>query len=178
MKKKGRQKGFTLIEVLVVVIIIGILAAVVIPQFVGVSSDARESALTANCSGLRSAIEFYYHQHNGIYPGAKDSTDGSDAGSDAIAVTSFSNQLLQYSNSGGVTSATLDRTNYPYGPYIKKGLPSNPINGKGTVDVIFAPETWPGAADDSTGWIFDPATGRFACDATGSDSGGTAYFAY
>jgi general secretion pathway protein G len=178
--KKGRKKtaGFTLVEVLVVVIIIGVLAAIVIPQFVGVSTDAKESALTANCSALRSAIEFYYHQHNGTYPGAKDSADGTAAGSDAVAVSSFSAQLTQYSNSSGVTSTTLNRTNFPYGPYIKKGIPSNPINTKSTVEVIYGSETWPAAADDNTGWVFDPASGMFAANATGSDASGNTYFSY
>ena len=43
----GRKSGFTLIEILIVVIILGILAAIVIPQFSNASNDARKSSLAS-----------------------------------------------------------------------------------------------------------------------------------
>jgi len=53
-----RNKGFTLVEILIVVIILGILAAIVIPQFTEASNDARESQLASDLQTLRSQLEF------------------------------------------------------------------------------------------------------------------------
>src|SRR5450759_1499239 len=73
--RKFAQAGFTLVELLIVVIILAILAAIVIPQFSSSTKDAQESALDANLSALRSAIELYKVQHTS-YPGAVTSGGG------------------------------------------------------------------------------------------------------
>ncbi len=57
------RAGFTLVELLIVVIILAILAAIVIPQFSSATRDTQESALDANLAGLRNAIELYKVQH-------------------------------------------------------------------------------------------------------------------
>ena len=49
-----KNKGFTLVEILIVVIILGILAAIVIPQFTQASNDARESSLSSELQTVRS----------------------------------------------------------------------------------------------------------------------------
>ena len=51
------QRGFTLVELLIVVIILAILAAIVIPQFSSATTDAQEAALDSNLNALRSAID-------------------------------------------------------------------------------------------------------------------------
>src|SRR5882724_8932128 len=63
MLVRARKTGFTLVEILIVVIILGILAAIVIPQFTNASQDARESALLSQLQTLRSQIELYKLQH-------------------------------------------------------------------------------------------------------------------
>ncbi|GAG27291.1 unnamed protein product [marine sediment metagenome] len=64
------KQAFTLVEILIVVIILGILAAIVIPQFTEASDDARESALRSDLQTMRSQLELYKAQHTGSYPGA------------------------------------------------------------------------------------------------------------
>ena len=63
-----RQKGFTLVEMLIVVVLLGVLAAIVIPQFVGASEDAREAALGMDLVNARKQIVLYMVEHNGRGP--------------------------------------------------------------------------------------------------------------
>ncbi|MGI9288711.1 MAG: type IV pilin protein, partial [Pseudomonadales bacterium] len=62
------QKGFTLVELLIVVIILAILAAIVVPQFASTTRDANISALDSNLANIRSVIDLYAQQHNGARP--------------------------------------------------------------------------------------------------------------
>ncbi len=55
--KNTARKGFTLIEILIVVVILGILAAVVIPQFNSAAAESREAAAGSNLATVRQAIE-------------------------------------------------------------------------------------------------------------------------
>src|ERR1700759_3099934 len=66
----GGSKGFTLVEILIVVIILGILAAIVIPQFTSASQDARKNSLTSQLQTIRSQIELYKLQHLDKLPSA------------------------------------------------------------------------------------------------------------
>lgn len=121
------SNGFTLIEMLIVIIILGILAMVIIPQITVSQDDAKISALKTNLGGIRSAIELYYAQHNNTYPGTKkvDGT-GTDVADAAESLTAFNAQMMQFSDATGKTAATQTAA-YPFGPYIKGGaLPANP----------------------------------------------------
>jgi len=62
------KKGFTLIEILIVVIILGILAAIVIPQFTNASTQAKQSALDSTVQTLRSQIALWRLQHGDTLP--------------------------------------------------------------------------------------------------------------
>jgi len=66
--RRTSRKGFTLVEILIVVIILGILAAIVIPQFTNASQDARRSALASTVQSVRSQIELYKLQHGDTLP--------------------------------------------------------------------------------------------------------------
>ncbi|MCY2926699.1 MAG: prepilin-type N-terminal cleavage/methylation domain-containing protein [Planctomycetota bacterium] len=62
------KQGFTLVEVLVVVIILGILAAISIPQFSAASDDAMTSTLASDLQSVRDQLELYKFRHGGVYP--------------------------------------------------------------------------------------------------------------
>jgi general secretion pathway protein G len=62
------RNAFTLIEILIVVVILGILAAIVIPQFTNAADDANESGVKSQLQTLRSQVELYRAQNAGADP--------------------------------------------------------------------------------------------------------------
>jgi general secretion pathway protein G len=62
------RKGFTLVELLIVVVILGILAAVVVPQFTNATGEASAGNLKAQLSTLQKQIELYAARNSGVYP--------------------------------------------------------------------------------------------------------------
>ena len=67
---KMRKSGFTLVEILIVIVVLGILAAIVVPQFSDASTQAKDSSLVSNLQTVRSQIQLYKIQHSGALPGA------------------------------------------------------------------------------------------------------------
>jgi len=72
------QKGFTLIELMIVVVIIGILAAIAIPNFIAMQNRAKEGSTKANMHTLQLATEDYGVAYDGNYPTAMDATHIAD----------------------------------------------------------------------------------------------------
>jgi len=114
MTSRKRNSGFTLVEILIVVIILGILAAIVIPQFTEASTDAKNSSLDSNLQALRSQFELYKVQHNDQYPWQN--ADGSvDITVIEARLTSVTNALHQTGQGDSI-----------FGPYMQV-VPTNPF---------------------------------------------------
>ncbi len=164
-----KNKAFTLVELLVVIIIIGILAAVAIPQFGDSSADAKQSALKENLRTLRAAVEKYHIDHTSVYPGAVKTHRATAAGAPAAhasAAEAFLKQMTAYSNDAGDTCDEKNAS-FPYGPYIKRKLPDNPLpaaTATGDPDgVSVVTDTTPITADGTptVGWKYSSARGEF-----------------
>jgi prepilin-type N-terminal cleavage/methylation domain-containing protein len=68
MNRNARSKGFTLIELMIVVAIIGILAAIAIPKFASLIRKSGEGASKGNLGSIRSSLSIYYGDMEGVYP--------------------------------------------------------------------------------------------------------------
>ena len=178
-----QQSGFTLVELLIVAIILAILAAIIVPQFASTTTDAQESALRANLSGLRSATDLYRQQHNNVNPGENVSSGGtcsSGAGAGlARTQQALQDQLTRYSNLAGQTCG-LPEAGFAFGPYIQEDvLPANPISGDGTFTIIFTGNLNMTADGAGGGWKYDSLAGKIIANDTTLDSGGVdAYSTY
>lgn len=188
MKRRGHETdrlgaggGFTLLEMLIAVVILGILAMVIVPQFSTSANDAKVSAVKADLAALRSATETYYQQHSSVYPGAVTEDGNSTAITDVTAcATAFTDQLTKYTQANGLTNANSANLTAPlFGPYVKGStFPTNPFNNLNTVicDTTTTDVT-ARSANNAYGWKFYSQTGSFIAADSGT-SGGTAHTAY
>jgi len=71
---RHRESGFTLIELMIVVVIIGILAAIAIPNFIAMQNRAKEGSTKANMHTIQLAAEDYGVQNDGVYSDLVDAT--------------------------------------------------------------------------------------------------------
>ncbi|MGB4461627.1 MAG: prepilin-type N-terminal cleavage/methylation domain-containing protein [Tepidanaerobacteraceae bacterium] len=74
-KRTKGDKGFTLIELIVVIAVLGVLATLIIPRVVGVQSEAETTAMEANEKIIRNALERYYLEHE-TYPEGLEDLEG------------------------------------------------------------------------------------------------------
>ncbi len=133
--RKVMAKGFTLVEILIVVVILGILAAIVVPQFTNAANEARTGNVDTQVSTIESQLELFAARNNGTYPDLV--TDG-------------------WGTSGG-TAGTMVADNY------LKEVPVNPFTGSSTVvaNTSFTTSDSTYTISGSTdGWAYDRATGN------------------
>jgi len=130
---QSKKAGFTLIEVLIVVVILAVLAATVIPQFTDSTTDAKKSSVLFNLHTLRSQIQLYRAHHEGDVP-------GNDL-----------NELTIATDVDGAEGGA-------FGPYLSK-IPVNSFTNSNTVKVV----TDDPVSDDFTdthGWLYNATTGE------------------
>ncbi len=147
---RNHKSGFTLVEILIVVIILGILAAIVIPQFTNASTSARVASLQGQLQTLRSQIQLFKLQHNDVLP-------------DLNATVPQWGQLMNKTTVAGA----VDNVAGTFGPYLES-IPANPLNGSSTVALPTAPAA-------GIGWLYI-TTGPQAGIITATNTAGTAAF--
>jgi general secretion pathway protein G len=155
---RTRKSGFTLVEILIVVIILGILAAIVIPQFTNASEDARKNSVTSQLQTIRSQLALSSVQHLDNAP--------------PNLVTPAANPWMDLTEkTDGDKLYTADPAAGTCGPYLNSP-PSNPLNNGTLVSSISGNEPKFGDAvaggSANTGWVFHVPTGKiFATTKTG-----------
>jgi general secretion pathway protein G len=155
----ARTSAFSLVELLIIVIIIGIIAAIAVPRLSSGSERARANTLRMNVTNVRHAIDRYYAEH--------DRFPGYDPDTGLPKSDMFPKQLLQYSDRRGNVSETKSSV-YRFGPYLRPPFPKNPTNNLDTVHVKANPAD-ANPADGSVGWIAVLSTGDFGISAADAD---------
>lgn len=134
------QRGFTLLEVVLVIVIIGIIAGLAIPRLSRGVEGANEGAVTGDVAVLNHAVELFITEHEGLFP----------------AVATIEAQLTQYSNMNGETQETMDSAHI-YGPYMRE-IPPMPIGTREGKSGIAASD------GPTVGWIYNQATGEITAN--------------
>lgn len=139
------QSGFTLVEILIVVVILGILAAIVIPQFSNASEEASLNRVRADLQTVRSQIQLYKIQHLGSIPDVDNFDDHMEGYT--LSTTASSGATVASTAAGAL------------GPYLQQ-IPSNPFVNADVADVIVA-DAGASPAVDAAGWTYNATTGEF-----------------
>jgi prepilin-type N-terminal cleavage/methylation domain-containing protein len=142
------RRGFTLVELLIVVTVLGLLASVTVPRFRTPARDSREAALLFQLTEVRTAVARYRSQHEAGWSGV------------------FATQLTVATDARGLPGTGC-------GPYLPHGFPRNPINGSTRVKEVTA---MPAAPDDSTGWLLELPSAEVRANVGGLAPSGKAYF--
>lgn len=154
---KGNTSAFTLVEILIVVVILGILAMMVVPKFSDASDEARESQLLTDVQTVRRVIGLYKAQHDGRGPHLNDTG--------LLDPTKIVDRLTKRTDTSGKIVPAGE-----CGPYLKT-FPTNPYLTGATASMV-----WWGAAqvsprNDATGWYYSLGTDVFwPNSAEGGDS--------
>ncbi|MEL7472401.1 MAG: type II secretion system protein [Planctomycetota bacterium] len=131
-----RSRAFSLIELIVVIVILGLVAAIALPRVGTASGRAAQAAHEADVARLTTAIEMYRNEHGGAYP---------------ASAAVLAEALMAYSNEAGARSGTRSDS-HPFGPYIDS-IPAIKVGPNKGADTVGA------AYDGSTAWHYNATTG-------------------
>jgi prepilin-type N-terminal cleavage/methylation domain-containing protein len=151
------KRAFTLVELVIIISILGILAAIVIPTLANYTTEVKQSTAKDHLRTLRTFIEIYASNNDGVPPGYP-GNDMEQSPTDAA----FTSQMT----AGGAIVSIIK-------------FPENPFNGKNTVKII-GDSGFPAAAEETNiyGWIYQPASKTIRLNWSGTDNEGIDYFNY
>jgi len=136
--RNHKRRAFSLIELVIVIIILGVISAIAIPRMMRGAEGADVTGLQADLAVLRGAIEMYRYEHQ-AFP----------------SVATFGDQLTKITNAAGGVDAAGE-----FGPYLVKMPKLKTGAHEGDVAVVSAAAVPPIAAEAGAfGWQFDPTTG-------------------
>ncbi len=95
MLRWNNKKGFTLVELVIVIAILGILAMYALPKYQGIIKEARSSEAQAQLGSVRSALGIYYAKNHGVYPAQLDGTIFADGSVPEVEVTNSSGTVVK-----------------------------------------------------------------------------------
>ncbi len=150
---RRKQAGFSLVELVIVVVILGVIAAVAIPRLSRGARTAGQNTLKASLAEMRSAIELFAAEHEGKYPDAD-----------------IANQLTMFTDiAGDNPSATASGTSI-YGPYLKE-IPIIPVGTRKGKNGIFTTDqtTIPGGLA-TDGWWYNTDTHEIKANLPDADT--------
>ena len=153
--RRARAKAFSLLELVIVIVIIGVIAAIAIPRMGSAADNSTNTAVAADISNVQRAIELYATEH--LEQGPATDPDGSTNPNPAV----FTQRLLSTTDDSGNLAP-----NGIYGPYLR-AWPQNLLNKLSSVRIGGA-----AAGANTDGWRFDPATRAFESDYQGQLSAG------
>lgn len=104
MKDKTKQAGFSIIELLVVVIVIGILAAIVMLSYTGIQNGAHDSAVQSDLRQAADQIELFALDHNGDYAWSEATLSTADISATKNSYSTNQNSFLYCANNVGYSS--------------------------------------------------------------------------
>ncbi len=138
-------KGFTLVEILIVVVILGILAAIVVPQFTNAANESRVGNVATQVSTIETQLELYAARNNGVYPALSN-----QASWEVLVEEGYFKAIPRNPFTNGITVTARDAADF--------------------VDADGAPITviYEGIPTNADGWFYDVGTGNIAAHAPAS----------
>lgn len=141
--RRLRPRGFTLVEILIVLTILGILASIVVPRFSAATSDSRDTAAKMQTRELNLTLTKYSMDHNGKYP----------------TLANLPSQLTMWTDAAGNTSATKTGA-FTIPPYIM-AFPTPGVGPNATLSTVSA-----STAPQKSGWLYNETAGTIAVNMT------------
>jgi len=169
--------ALSIVELSTAVVVLGVLAALAIPQFSQAGVTNAKADLKTDLAVLRTAIELYYRDHD-AYPAQKDA--GSEAAR-AGSPSAFIRQLALFTDADGHANPTRT-TRFRFGPYLRDGIPacSVSIGGPSAKIHVIQGRIVPrfDCSVAAAGWIYNADTGYIAANSPGMNERGVRFDAY